>query len=154
MEKSWLQIDLCECINRLSIQHHHDRWSKRSLNILLIFAILIATSSGVRHVSVNLSSLHKRFYDRRTEKVVQAGGDRRESRSTHTPDVMNEDFLGSVWTLWINGITVPSIDYRWVLPDPFKLCVIRRLNFRRSIFWGGGDVVRPSTCSNRQRINT
>ena len=66
--------------------------------------------------------------------MAQEGGGRRESQSTHTPDVTNKDFRGSVRTLWINGITVLYIDYCRVLPDPLKLRVMRGLNFRRSIF--------------------
>ena len=80
----------------VSTQYHHDRWSKHSLNILLTFIIHTAASSGVRRISVNFSSLYKRFYDKRTEKVAQGGGGRRESQSTHTPDVVNKDFHGSL----------------------------------------------------------
>lgn len=130
----WNKADCNLIYVNISIQYNDDRCLKNSLNILLTFVMHTAASSGVCRLSVNLFSLYGRFYDKRTEKVAQEGGGRRESQSTHTPDVMNEDFHGSVRTLWINGITVPYIDYCRVLPDPFKLCVIRVLNFRKSIF--------------------
>ena len=118
----WNKADCTLIYVNILVQYHHDRWSKHSLNVLLMFVIHTAARSGVRRIPVTLYSLYKRFYDKRTGKVLQAGGGRYESRSTQTPDVMNEDFRGSVWTLWINGITVPYIVYCWVLPDPFKLC--------------------------------
>jgi hypothetical protein len=149
----WNKADCNLIYVNASVRYLDDRCSKNILTILLISVTHTAASSGVRRTSVYISSLYERFYDKRTGKVAQECGGRRESQSTHTPDVMNEDFRGSVRTLWINGITVPYIDYCRVLPDPLKLCVIKGLNFRRSIFWDGEGVVRPSTCSNLQRTS-
>ena len=56
----------------------------------------IAAISGIRRIFVNPLSLHIRSYDKRTEKVAQTGGGRLESRQTHPPDIMNEDFRGSL----------------------------------------------------------
>lgn len=117
-----------------SIQCHDDRCSKHYLNSLLMFVTHTAASSGVRRLSLNLSSLYERFYNKRPRKWLKrvvAGANL--GRRTLRMSWMRIFVVPSEH--WTNGITVPYVAYRWVLPDPFKLCVIRGLNFRMSIFW-------------------
>jgi hypothetical protein len=113
--------------------------------------MLIAASSGVRRISVSLSSLYQHFY---------AKTDRESGSTVRWPARISVDAQYGCHEWGFSWFTLNNLDkcndgtfYRLLLVPFRSLQIMCYKGFRRSILWGGVGILRPTTCSNRRRKN-